>query len=77
MTELRRADLRAESLLVLRHLERWEGRAEYGRLVDHLCAGNHRLYPETLDGAISQLIFAGLARVEDGVVSLTARGRGL
>lgn len=73
--ELRRGDLRRDSLMVLRHLERWGGKASYARLVDHLVDGRHGLYPEDLDGAISQLIFAGFARVEDGVVELTSRGR--
>lgn len=74
--ELRRADLRSESLLVLRHLERWCPPVTYARLHAHLVDGRHRLGSEDVDRALAQLMFGGFVLIEDGIVSPTVR-RGL
>jgi hypothetical protein len=77
MSELRRADLRSESLVLLRHVERWQPPVTYARLHAHLVDGRHRLSSEDVDSALAQLLFAGFILIEDGTVSMTSRGRGL
>lgn len=56
---------------LLRHLAR-RGPQTYDELFDHYVAGAHDWYPETLDGAITELRCAGIAD-RDGELIVGAR----